>query len=327
MKLSIIIPVYGVEKFIGDCITSCIDNIGNDSTDVEVIVVDDGTIDSSIKIAKDLALQYPYIKFFSQENQGLSMARNNGLSKANGKYVWFIDSDDFIAPSVVSHILSAIDYYSEVDIFDINYTLVDEYASYSSVASTPANISSLNLIHGRKRILEDFSPPVPFHIFKRSFLEENNLLMYPGIYHEDGEFTPRAIWKAEGVVVLPLVAYYYRQRNQSIMHSVNPKKGEDCILVAHRLMDFFDYNDLVGYARRIIDNFISMTYCNGLNNAIVLGHTDRIRIRNAAYEHRCVLKSLRNATQVKYRVLGYLASIFPKHILTIYLLLMSISVR
>ena len=126
MKLSIIIPVYGVEKFIGDCITSCIDNIGNDSTDVEVIVVDDGTIDSSIKIAKDLALQYPYIKFFSQENQGLSMARNNGLSKANGKYVWFIDSDDFIAPSVVSHILSAIDYYSEVDIFDINYTLVDE---------------------------------------------------------------------------------------------------------------------------------------------------------------------------------------------------------
>lgn len=323
MKLSIILPVYGVEKYIEDCIQSCIENIGVQSDDVEVLVVDDGSKDQSIEIAKGLTQDYTYFRFISQKNQGLSMARNNGMEAAKGDYVWFVDPDDIIAKGIVNSILNVITHYEQVDMIELQYQLVDEDVNRASLQPACFQVDKRSDLSGQMKLLSGFSSPVPFHVFRRAFLIEKGLRMYPGIYHEDGEFTPRALWMASKVVTLNGTAYYYRQRRNSIMSTVNPKKGEDNMFVAHRLMDFFDKQVMTAGERRIVNNFISMAFCNGLHSAVgAIGDEDRRRIDVAAYEHRKVLSCLKESIQMKYRVLGFLGSIFPKKTVDIYLLMM-----
>lgn len=97
MKLSIIIPIYGVEKYIEKCILSCVNQKGlKIGTDFEIICVNDGTKDKSAKIAKYIASKYEGITVIDQKNQGLSAARNTGLYAAKGEYIWYVDSDDYI---------------------------------------------------------------------------------------------------------------------------------------------------------------------------------------------------------------------------------------
>lgn len=99
MKLSIIIPTYNSEKFIGACLFSCSAN-----PDVEVIVIDDGSTDRTLEVAKQTDA-----KVYSIEHGGVSKARNFGLDKANGEYVWFVDSDDLINPDGLKHVLNRCD--------------------------------------------------------------------------------------------------------------------------------------------------------------------------------------------------------------------------
>ena len=327
MKLSIIVPVYGVEKYIAECIQSFIDNLGRASTEVEVIVVDDGSKDKSIDIAKSIASDYPYFRFLSQTNQGLSMARNNGLEASCGDYVWFVDSDDIISDGIVKTILDAIRRFQTIDMFELKYELVPEDVDIKALSKIKGLQQSFSIITGKERFVGGFTTPVPFHVYRRAFLNEHKLRMYPGIYHEDSEFTPRAVWLAKQVAEIQNVAYYYRQRGKSIMTTPNPQKGENYIFVAHRLQDFFDSQDADVETRAIISDYIAMTYCNGLNNVIGANANDRKRVAKAAYEHRDVLRSLKNAIQMKYRVLGAISVLFPKRTADIYRLMMKLNTK
>ena len=99
MKLSIIVPLYNVEKYIEKCILSL---VNQDFRDYEIIVVNDGSPDESANIVNELKIKYPNVLLFHKENGGLSSARNFGLEKAKGEYVWFVDSDDWIEPDIIS---------------------------------------------------------------------------------------------------------------------------------------------------------------------------------------------------------------------------------
>lgn len=321
MKLSIIIPVYNVEKYIEDCILSCVENIGENSYEIEVIIVNDGSKDYSISIAQSLIAGYPYCRIISQENRGLSMARNNGLEVAKGDYVWFIDSDDFISIGVVHEIVSMIDKYVNLDIIELNYEKTEEDVIRADCPKFFNNETAIDIITGRERIVNGFHSPVQFHVFRREYLNENSFRMFPGIYHEDGEFTPRVLWKAQRVAVLKGVAYYYRQRRNSIMTTVNPKKGEDNILVSRHLYDFFIGEQLDSKESGAVNNFISMAFCNGLSNTVGAKRKDKKRIQKAAYKNRIILNSLKSSTKIKYRILGFLSTFCPHMIVSIYLLM------
>ena len=104
MKLSIIIPVYNVEKYVEKCLRSCAEQ-DLPSDEYEIIVVNDGTKDSSLEIVERVAKDYSNIAIISQENAGLSAARNKGLSLAKGEYIWFIDSDDWIEKNCLQKII------------------------------------------------------------------------------------------------------------------------------------------------------------------------------------------------------------------------------
>ena len=124
MKLSIVIPMYGVEKYIEKCLMSCINQDVNLGQDYEIICINAGSKDKSAEIAKQIAVDYEGVQVIDQENGGLSVARNNGLRMAKGDYVWFVDSDDWIEENCISSIIKALS--SFPDMLTIQCNLVSE---------------------------------------------------------------------------------------------------------------------------------------------------------------------------------------------------------
>lgn len=185
MKLSIIVPMYNVEKYIQRCLSSIIKNKGF-LENCELIVVNDGTKDNSESIARKIIEGIPNTQIIVQENQGLSAARNTGLSHAKGEYVWFIDSDDWIEPDAINTLMDEID--KEYDVIQFGYNNVYSSGQIEQVFRTPT-------IDSGGRVLESMSWPMgaPFSLYKRKFLYDHNLIFYKGIYHEDNDFTPRVL--------------------------------------------------------------------------------------------------------------------------------------
>lgn len=102
MRLSIIIPVYNAEKYIKNCLDSLLrQNVGG----IEILCIDDGSTDFTAKIIKTYVEKYPFIKYYYKDNGGQSSARNYGIDKARGCYLWFVDSDDYIADNTIEQLL------------------------------------------------------------------------------------------------------------------------------------------------------------------------------------------------------------------------------
>lgn len=120
MKLSVIIPVYNVEKYITKCIKSILLHRTND---IEIILVNDGSTDNSLALATSLLQGEDNVKIITQKNQGLSEARNTGFKDSIGEYVWFVDSDDSITEDAFNTILSQL---NGPDIIAIGYNIVNE---------------------------------------------------------------------------------------------------------------------------------------------------------------------------------------------------------
>lgn len=238
MFLSIIIPLYNVEQYIGNCVES----IANQTfADYEAIFVDDGCTDGSAIIVEELATKkgVPF-KLIHQSNQGLSAARNTGLKEASGKYIMFLDSDDWIEPNALSTLAKNINgedlicfsgrrYFEDSDCFEEPDLLErKEYKTgweyYSENALNHRNFSFVCVV---------------LRAYRRQYLLDNNLLFESGIKHEDNLFTPLACFCAQKVKVIPTVLYNYRIRGNSIMTSKGLQNRKDIIRIANTLAMFF----------------------------------------------------------------------------------------
>ena len=222
--LSIIIPVYNVEKYIRACIDSVFrQNLKDDS--FEVIIVDDGSEDGSIGLIEDIIDQHSNISVVSQANQGLSSARNTGLKNAIGRYVLFLDSDDLLVDGCLSELIISADNYS-VDLLIADFVKLSdqEIESYSSIVNHSCQPLVLN---GREAFIHYLNPSQCYvwrALYRKSFLEKNNIIFIPGIYFEDIPFTIECYLKIEKALLYPLKFYIYRQHPNSIVSSVNKKK-------------------------------------------------------------------------------------------------------
>ena len=236
--LSIIIPVYNVEKFIKVCLDSI---LSYESTLYETIIVNDGTQDNSMSIVEQYVKQNDNrIIIINQENQGLSNTRNNGIRKAKGKYIWFIDSDDFIEINAIDSILKEIKK-KEPDVFAMpiiyNYSNGERIADVVFRNETITNEDYLN----RKY---PFGASVRF-LLKRDFLLKNNLFFIPNILHEDGEFGLRMLYYAKEIAIISKTFYNYRiQECGSIMSSWSEKNSIDLIYISKLLNQLFRSNPL-----------------------------------------------------------------------------------
>lgn len=238
LKLSIIIPVYNVEKYLAKCLDSVL--VGNAFTG-QIICVNDGSTDNSLTILEQYAKQYPNVEIITQPNAGLSAARNAGISAARGEYVCFLDSDDYWEPNALNGLLEQIER-DNLDVLRFKYQNVNEkyeiYLPYkrdnrldNDYSEEPTDgVSFLNermnmqcyavmFIVKRDLIYSNQSSVV-----SDQYLGETNILFTPGIYFEDTDWTPRMLVKAKRVASTETVVYNYLMREGSITNAVNRSK-------------------------------------------------------------------------------------------------------
>jgi len=230
--LSLIVPVYGVEPYVGDCIDSIIRADGF-AEHCELIVIDDGSPDGSMAIVDERCTGLTNVRIIRQANAGLSSARNAGLDVATGEYVWFIDSDDAIYPDAISVLADCIRRHLP-EIIAFEFTTIGNTlrrSKYLAIYDEPVDPVRF-LISGRP------PSPVQFYAFSRALIEREGLRFQRGIYHEDALFNPSAMVRARTLVRLSDTCYRYRLRPGSIMTLARPSKHlEDMLFIAGALGD------------------------------------------------------------------------------------------
>ena len=212
MKISIIIPIYQVKDYIKDCINSV---LAQDYQDFECLLIDDGTKDNSIDIAEELIKEDSRFIIYHKENGGLSDARNYGLNKATGEYVFFLDSDDMIATNTLSSVVEVIDKDSDIICFDMEYFYEDgrKEISKGGLLETASYPQNKELLYYNNSANNKF--------FRRLFLMDKNFIK--GMWYEDLAVIPVWMALAKKVKYIPKPLYLYRQRAGSISHSADSR--------------------------------------------------------------------------------------------------------
>ncbi|MCC8164088.1 MAG: glycosyltransferase family 2 protein, partial [Lachnospiraceae bacterium] len=223
MLLSIIIPVYNVEAYLDRCVQSVI-AVLPDYTDYEVLLIDDGSTDSSGELCDALSRQYPSVVTVHKANGGLSDARNTGLGIAKGEYVGFLDSDDFWLGDLTGAFLSCLRLYPDVDIFHFGYQEIWADESEKVSASRAEDLEKFDRISAFQDYIcgeHKITRMAGDKIYKRSLFEG---VEYPrGYLAEDYGCTYRLLMKAEVIVRDPAPYYGYFQRGDSIMRTKSAK--------------------------------------------------------------------------------------------------------
>lgn len=316
MKLSIIIPMYNVELYIEKCLLSCL-NQDIPSDEYEIIVVNDGSPDKSLQIAERVASRAVNMRIVSQPNGGLSVARNIGLQHAKGEFVWFIDSDDWIEENCLSGIVDCLNR-TQPDFLQLQF----RYA-YDDNSLNRDSYCIINEVVSGKQQINNGSVPIPaqFVVYRREFLEKNKLTFYPGIFHEDCEFKPRALFLAARCASYDKVVYnYYQRTSGSITTVANPKRAFDLLKVALSI-DAFYTGVAKGQCPLFFHNHISLMINNALS---VVGEKNRA-FSSLLYKEKRLFVHLRKSSILKYKVEGWLFTLFPNRSVSIYNLLRKIS--
>lgn len=311
MFLSIILTVYNKEPYLHRSFAALLGQRGSKDGDYEVLVINDGSTDGSLAICEEYARKDERVRVVSQSNQGLSMARNNGTEAAHGEYVWYVDADDRISPKAVSLICKAAKEHPDI---------IPIYAETEGIDKV-RNAVSKHCKTGKEILLDGhWEYCGVFNVFRRVFLAENSLHFLPGIYHEDAEFTPRMLYSARTVQVVPEVLYTVYRDPGSITQVPRAKRAFDYLTVAEHLSRFVQEK---GETTSAIGKVIDSSAALDINNAFaVICQNDKEqhhRLNLAFYEKRKdLLRALRNATSSKYRIEALLFTILPKRYVQVY---------
>lgn len=242
MKVSIVIPLYNTEKYIARCIDSCLQQTYQD---IEVIIINDGSTDSSPEIAGEYADRYDFIKMITTENRGLSAARNCGMTNSTGKYIYFLDSDDWIDADCIDKCV----YYAErnnteIITFDTK-TFVEEgtEARFKLQSYSRENVEfAWELKTGKEFISEGGYRGIlvsAWLVFvRKDFLLENGIEFPEGAYYEDVKFHFDCMITAKRIMYIPYQFYNRTYRQGSIINSkINMPKIMSIFSIGNGLLD------------------------------------------------------------------------------------------
>lgn len=220
MFLSIIIPIYNVERYVRGTLESIYSqDCGDDA--FEVICVNDGTPDGSMAIVDEFASLHANLRIINQSNQGLSCARNAGLAVAKGDYVWFVDSDDTLAPGALTMVKTSI-VSSGADVTGFDMLRKNERTGDVTIEKIAVKQSVCYGVVAPGTTYYDriHTCPVQRFVFSRTFLETNGLKFYPHIYYEDAELMVRVLCLVKRMMIISATPYCYLVRGRgSIMSS------------------------------------------------------------------------------------------------------------
>ena len=219
IKISIIIPVYNSEKYL----RTCLDSITNQTLkDIEIIIVDDGSVDKSSEIYNEYLNKDDRIIVIKQTNQKQGAARNRGIEISKGEYIGFVDADDYV----------------DLTFFEKLYETATRYEADMAIAGL------IKVCAGKKKykwkfeseklLTSDYDKFILGHqiknaapynkIYKRDFIEKNQIRFKENVFYEDGPFTVQAVYYANKIITVPEVFYYYLKNPTSTVNSKQTKK-------------------------------------------------------------------------------------------------------
>jgi len=230
-KISVIVPVYNTAKYLRQCLESLVNQT---FSDIEIICVNDGSTDNSAKILEE----YPQIKVITQENKGLSEARNTGIKIAKGEYIGFVDSDDWV----------------DLDFFEKLYNSITKYDADMACATIKRRIKKYRVRYNEEKSYTDLEEKLKVcglprssyvwnKLYRTSIVKQN--LFIKNVYFEDILWTPNVIKQSDKIVTVPYTIYHYRVNSNSIVKKCpSKKKQEDFYNAKKYLIKFFDENQI-----------------------------------------------------------------------------------
>lgn len=236
MKLSIIIPLYNSELYLDQCMNSLMDQ-NLETKDFEIILINDGSNDNSYSIARSYCQNYSNIRLLNQRNQGVSIARNNGLKNARGQYVYFVDSDDYVAQNTLPMLLETI-YAHNLDILEFK-NIRSKFRNYKFSYNLKKLNNAIEVLSGNKYLSKrPFHDALWVYIFKREMIINSKILFSEGRTKQDMLFVAEIIFFAKRIAFYPLDVYRYVINPNSITtnltsHSVR-RSIEDFIFITKK---------------------------------------------------------------------------------------------
>lgn len=231
--ISVIIPVYNVEQHLAKCLDSV---LKQSFRDIEIICVNDGSTDGCAKILKKYEAKDKRLKVITQKNQGLSVARNNGLLRASSDYIAYVDSDDFVHPAFLQKLYDTAQKY-KADIVGCDFAKI---------------YNDEDLPNTQNLKPREYSPALPVLLHRKNFIHFNvwnklytrsvikNIDFVPGIYFEDWVYNSCVFAGAKSFVWLGEKLYGYRISDNSIMRSsFSRKKLDDYVIGIHAVRKFY----------------------------------------------------------------------------------------
>lgn len=319
-EISIIIPVYNVESAIGKTIESV---LNQDFTNWELILVDDGSPDLSGKICDEYAYKNTRISVIHQQNKGVSAARNKGLDNAKGKYVSFIDGDDYVEPTYLSSMISLIGNHDAV-YADVTHRYPAENRTTAAFSYSEGQIINLENPGTNKivnfRIIENGFPVAK--LFRRSNINAAKLRFNQALcYHEDHIFVLEYLSKCKSIILTSDASYQYIHLPATTSLSKRNHPAEKLIQAANTLLLLT--SNLIGkynitdrkYTRRLY----TILGLNQILLAIKNKNAHEIQaIGNAVRQHRWQFLSLYRPNHLSARILPLLFIFHLEFILKLY---------
>lgn len=223
-QFSVIVPVYNVEAYLERCVLSLTRQERGRS---EILLVDDGSTDQSGGLCDRYAREYDNVRAFHKTNGGLSSARNYGIDRAEGEYVLFVDSDDYVEETMCQKLAVRLSACPDADMVSFDGSEESETGRRGLKRISAEGVSVKS---GREFLLNcyrtrNLNVQAWIYAYRKAFLDEKQLRFKEGILHEDVEFTPRALLNAGRILTVPDSFYHYVIREGSISTKKNKEKN------------------------------------------------------------------------------------------------------
>lgn len=303
--LSIIVPVYNIQDYIGTCLESlCMQGFQED--EYEVLCINDGSTDSSETVVQQMAEKYPKIRLIKQENQGVSVARNTGLEHACGEYVFFCDGDDFLQPNCLKRAVMLLLERNAVSA-SFHLQTVEENAKMRK--ELPQDEVDINWYSGKKQPF--YNGNAVCFILNREFLNKNNIRFRTGMRYAEDELFIYHVCRYLDFnqhIYISEVFYNYRMRSTSAVHTKRDVRLKahyvDMVEMALEYKQYLQDTTLSPAMLKSTSNRYKYAVSNALQDALLVGER----------EPREVLSELREKGLYPY---GFMMELLkPKHLKT-----------
>lgn len=263
-KISIIIPVFNVEEYLNECIDSV---IRQTLDDIEIIIINDGSTDESIKIIEEYKDKLKNVKIIDKKNEGLSITRNLGIDKSSGEYLMFLDSDDYLEPDTCEFMYKLVKE-NNADVAECSIKLFNNVSGEESfiLHDMKKNIDVISNEEAIDMYLKyQIRGYVCNKIFRREFIMKNKIKFPIGVLYEDMIVSLKACSLANKIILSNKALYNYRQRDNSVSKNITERNINDYVGEIYRCINYCNENINIEKHKDSLDTFFIMNFLNGIN--------------------------------------------------------------